>query len=360
MKRVCEVRRLHRVTYENGMAMQERLVELRKNGEIRDQLLLLEHPPVITLGRSGKMENLLVAGPALESCGVRFYETTRGGDITYHGPGQLVGYPIMHLGEGRRDIRKYVSSVEEVMIRVARDFGVVAERSEGQRGVWVGNEKIAALGVRISRWTTSHGFALNVSTNLDHFRLITPCGIPDKSVTSLEKLTGRTIPMIDVVDSVERHFAEVFERDLVPTPHEMNIIKVVIRSGDRYLLLHRGKHDFWQPVTGRLEKNETTAQAAVRETREETGLYLEPASLNLRQSFVIDANYIEASKPLFADETAFVADTDDRRVTLASEEHDAFEWLPLNEALEKIRWSDDRDALEAASRFPVRTAAARQ
>ncbi|MBW3670049.1 MAG: lipoyl(octanoyl) transferase LipB, partial [Acidobacteria bacterium] len=185
MNRRCEVRRLHLVTYENGMAMQERLVEMRKADRIDDQLLLLQHPAVITLGRAGKIENLLVEGPDLESCGVRFYETTRGGDITYHGPGQLVGYPILHLGEGRRDIRKYVWAVEEVLIHVARDFGVEAERNEAQRGVWVGDEKLAALGVRISRWTTSHGFALNVSSNLDHFRLITPCGIADKGVTSL-------------------------------------------------------------------------------------------------------------------------------------------------------------------------------
>ena len=350
MNRRCEVRRLHLVTYENGMAMQERLAEMRKGDRIDDQLLLLEHPPVITLGRSGKLENLLVAGADLESCGVRFYETTRGGDITYHGPGQLVGYPILHLGEGRRDIRKYVWSVEEVLIRTARDFGVEADRSEGQRGVWVGNEKLAALGVRISRWTTSHGFALNVSTNLEHFRLITPCGIADKGVTSLERLTGAPIGMDEVTASVERHFSEVFERDLVRREHEMTIVKVIIRNGDRYLLLHRAVHDFWQPVTGRLEAGETPVQAAVRETFEETGQKLSPVSLGLRQSFVIDPSYLGTDHPVFADETSFLAESTDSGVVLASEEHDAFEWLTLSEALERIRWTDDRETLEAAAR----------
>lgn len=349
--KTCDVRRLHTVTYENGMAMQERLVELRKGGAIADQLLLLQHPPVITLGRAGNIDNLLVDGPGLESCGVRFYETTRGGDITYHGPGQLVGYPILHLGEGRRDIRRYVSAVEEVLIRVAGDFGIVAERSEGERGVWVGDQKLAALGVRISRWTTSHGFALNVSTNLDHFNLITPCGIPGKGVTSLERLTERSIPMVRVVESVEKHFGDVFERRLVQVDHEMPIVKIIVRRGDRYLLLHRREHDFWQPVTGRIEPGEAALDSARRELSEETGQDLAPLPLGLRQSFVIDSSYLESDSPVFADETAYLAEALSPVVRLASEEHDAFEWLPLDEALARVRWSDDRDALEKAARI---------
>lgn len=348
--RICEIRRLHTVTYENGMAMQETLVERRKRDEIPDQLLLLQHPPVITLGRSGKMQHLLVSGADLESCGVRFQETTRGGDITYHGPGQLVGYPILHLGEGRRDIRKYVSAIEEVLIRVARDFGVEAHRSEGEHGIWVGDDKLAALGVRISRWTTSHGFALNVATNLEHFRLITPCGIPGKGATSLECLTQRPIEMNEVVSSVERHFGDVFDRETVYRPHDMTIVKVIVRCEDKYLLLHRAHHDFWQPVTGRLERNETAEAAAVRELTEETGQRLSPRPLGLRQSFVIDPSYLETGRPIFADETAFVADASDERIRLDPEEHDTFAWLTLDEALKRIRWSDDREALEAASR----------
>jgi lipoyl(octanoyl) transferase len=172
--RKCELHRLHLVTYENGMKLQQRLVELRQRDEIDDQLLLLEHPPVITLGRGGKLDNLLATPEALQRNGVRFFETTRGGDITYHGPGQVVGYPILHLGEGNRDVRKYVWKLEEVLIRTVAEYGITAERVEGKRGIWVGNDKIAAIGVRIARWVTSHGWALNVATNLDHFRLITP------------------------------------------------------------------------------------------------------------------------------------------------------------------------------------------
>ncbi|MDX1582061.1 MAG: lipoyl(octanoyl) transferase LipB [Thermoanaerobaculia bacterium] len=344
----CEVRRLHTVTYENGLVMQERLADMRKRDEIPDQLLLLQHPPVVTLGRSGRIENLLVSGPDLESCGVRFYETTRGGDITYHGPGQLVGYPIIHLGEGRRDIRKYVTAVEEVLIRVAHDFGIEATRSESERGVWVGDEKLAALGVRISRWTTSHGFALNVTTNLDHFRLITPCGIADKGVTSLQKLTGRQIDMEDVIRRVESHFQDIFELELTHRDHDLEIVKVIVRHRDRYLLLHRGEHDFWQPVTGRIESGEMPRDAARRELAEETGHEVLPSPLDLRQSFAIDPSYLSSEWPVFADERTFLAEVPHEGVKMATEEHDAFEWLSLSEALQRVRWSDDREALEYA------------
>src|ERR1700732_883082 len=177
MTRLCELRSLHLVTYENAMHLQQKLVGLRQTDSIPDQLLLLEHPPVITLGRGGDSANLLASTETLQTERVRFYETTRGGDITYHGPGRIVGYPILHLGEGNRDVRKYVTKLEEVLIRTVAEFGITATRAEGKRGIWVGGNKIAAIGVRIARWVTSHGFALNVNTNLDHFRLIPPRGL---------------------------------------------------------------------------------------------------------------------------------------------------------------------------------------
>src|SRR3954463_8015183 len=207
--RVCELRNLHLVTYENGMRLQQKLVELRQEEAIPDQLLLLEHPPVITLGRGGDVRNLIAPTSQLDAERVRFFETTRGGDITYHGPGQLVGYPIIHLGEGNRDVRKYVTKLEEGLIRAVAEFGITAERAEGKRGIWVGNDKIAAIGVRIARWVTSHGFALNVSTNLDHFKLITPCGLQGTGVTSIEKLTGRKVTVDDVRPIVASKFGEV-------------------------------------------------------------------------------------------------------------------------------------------------------
>src|SRR5437660_6380572 len=169
-----------------------------QNDQTTEQLLLLDHPPVPTLGRGGDARNRLAAPEILQSQRVRYYETTRGGDITYHGPGQLVGYPILHLGEGNRDVRKYVSKLEEVLIRTVGEYGITATRAEGKRGIWVDNEKIAAIGVRIARWVTSHGFALNVRTNLEHFRLITPCGIRGRGVTAIANEVGREIAIEEV------------------------------------------------------------------------------------------------------------------------------------------------------------------
>src|SRR5438094_6532571 len=209
------------------MSLQEKLVEMRQKELVDDQLLLLEHPPVITLGRGGDAANLLAASETLRREGVRFFETTRGGDITYHGPGQLVGYPIVHLGEGRRDVRRYVTAIEEVLIQTVAEYGIEAQRIEGRRGIWVGNEKIAAIGVRIARWVTSHGFALNVNTNLNHFRLIRPCGLNGTGVTSIARRVGRAVPLGDVRAIVAEKFAEVFERRIVEVPESVRLIKVM-------------------------------------------------------------------------------------------------------------------------------------
>src|SRR5687768_4636726 len=206
--RTCSMYNLHVVTYENGMKLQQRLVELRQAEAIDDQLLLLEHPPVITLGRGGDAGNLLAPQHVLELQGVRFFETTRGGDITYHGPGQIVGYPILHLGGGNRAVRKYVTNPEEVLIRSVAEYDITAARIEGRRGIWVGNNKIAAIGVRIARWVTSHGWALNVNTNLEHFRLITPCGLHGTGVTSIEREVGQTVPVEEVREVLAAKFAE--------------------------------------------------------------------------------------------------------------------------------------------------------
>src|SRR5881227_3957295 len=210
------------------MSLQEKLVEMRQKKLVADQLLLLEHPPVITLGRGGDARNLLAQPATLHSQRVRFFETTRGGDITYHGPGQLVGYPILHLGEGRRDVRRYVTAIEEVLIQTVAEYGIEAARVEGRRGIWVGNEKIAAIGVRIARWVTSHGFALNVNTNLNHFGLITPCGLHGTGVTSISSILGREIPLREVRNIVAAIFAEVFERDVVVREETIRLVKVLV------------------------------------------------------------------------------------------------------------------------------------
>jgi lipoyl(octanoyl) transferase len=207
------VRRLGRVPYGEGLALQERLVAERQMGRIADQLLLLEHDPVFTLGRSARAENVLFPAEALRARGFEVFDTGRGGDVTYHGPGQLVGYPILDLSPDRRDVHRYVRDLEEVMLRTCADYGVEAGRIAGLTGAWVGREKIGAIGVRLSRWVTSHGFALNVSTDLAPFDLIVPCGIRDKGVTSLERLLGKPVALDEVMDRLLGHFAAVYERE---------------------------------------------------------------------------------------------------------------------------------------------------
>jgi lipoyl(octanoyl) transferase len=218
--RELEVRRLGIVSYADALELQKQLVEDRKAGRIPDQLLLLEHPPVITLGVKARNDrsNILASPATLEDAGVEVFETGRGGDVTYHGPGQLVGYPILDLKPDRCDVHRYVRDLEEVMIHTAASFGVTATRVPGLTGAWVGPDKLAAIGVRIARWVTSHGFAFNVTTNLGHFDFIVPCGIRDRGVTSLETLLGRTVPMVEVEDAAIQGFEQIFNRSAVAVP----------------------------------------------------------------------------------------------------------------------------------------------
>ena len=195
---------LGRVKYQDAHALQRGLFAAR-NGD--DWLLLLEHPHVYTLGVRAKAEHVLVP-PG--SVGADLVKTDRGGDVTYHGPGQLVGYPILGLTSHRRDLGWYMRSLEEVFIRAAADFGIRAGRLAGAPGVWVGNEKLVAMGVHVSRWVTSHGFAFNVNTDLSYFRAIVPCGLRDKGVTSVERLLGGRVEMDVAVERVIGHFGKVF------------------------------------------------------------------------------------------------------------------------------------------------------
>lgn len=213
-RRVLEVRRLGSVGYGPALDLQQRLVAERQRDLIADQLLLLEHPPVITRGVRASADNVLASPAELRRRGVEIHDARRGGDVTYHGPGQLVGYPILLLKPDRCDVHRYVRDLEEVLIRAAAEFGVRATRIPGLTGVWVGNDKLAAIGVRLSRWVTSHGFALNVATDLDDFALIRPCGLADRGVTSLRRLTGLQIPETRVADCVAKKFADVFEREI--------------------------------------------------------------------------------------------------------------------------------------------------
>ncbi len=214
--RPLQVRRLGRLRYADALALQERLVKERQAADIPDTLLLLEHDPVFTLGRNARKENVLLDENALRARGFDVFESGRGGDVTFHGPGQVVGYPIVDLSPDRRDVHRYVRDLEEVMIRCCGDYGIDAGRVDGLTGTWIGNDKIGAIGVRISRWVTSHGFALNVTTDLSPFDLIVPCGIRGRGVTSLERQLGTPAPLGEVMDRLTAHFATVLERDVAP------------------------------------------------------------------------------------------------------------------------------------------------
>jgi lipoyl(octanoyl) transferase len=196
--------------------MQKALVEERRAGRVPDLLLLLQHSPVITLGvRSSSRSHITASDAQLASLGIDVHETGRGGDVTYHGPGQIVGYPIIDLRPDRCDVHRYVRDLEEVMIRACADYGVTAGRIEGLSGAWVGSGKIGAVGVRISRWITSHGFAFNVNTDLGHFQLIVPCGISDRGVTSLAQIVGPDVPLAGVEERFIHHLSAVFDRRAV-------------------------------------------------------------------------------------------------------------------------------------------------
>jgi lipoyl(octanoyl) transferase len=210
--RPLHVRRLGLMPYGEALGLQRALVEDRRANRIPDTLLLVEHPHVLTLGvrGDGGRSHILAAADVLASRGVDVFETGRGGDITYHGPGQLVGYPIIDLKPDRCDVHRYVRDLEEVLIRTVSDYGIAAQRVDGLTGVWVGREKLAAIGVRIARWITSHGFAINVNTNLDYFDLIVPCGIVDRGVTSLARLTGGPVDWLQVESRIAAEFANVF------------------------------------------------------------------------------------------------------------------------------------------------------
>jgi lipoyl(octanoyl) transferase len=212
----CILSDLGRMPYQKALRLQHDLVEQRKRAEIPDQLLILEHPHVITMGRNGHSENVLAAPDLLARAGIEFHETNRGGDVTYHGPGQIVGYPILDLREWKRDVVAYVRALEEVLIQALAQFGITGMRVEGATGVWVDTHhplaKVAAIGVHISRWVTSHGFALNLDPDLNYFRYIVPCGLT-KPVTSMHEL-GSSARREEVVEALTESFARVFDRDI--------------------------------------------------------------------------------------------------------------------------------------------------
>jgi lipoyl(octanoyl) transferase len=349
--RTLHLRRLGRVEYPDGLAAQKLLVAARAQGLVPDTLLLLEHPRVITLGRGAKEGHLLAPRAELAARGYEIYDTDRGGDVTYHGPGQIVGYPVLDLKPDRKDVRKYVASVEEVMIRVAAGFGLTAERIAGRTGVWTPAGKLGAIGVHISRWITSHGFAFNVRTDLADFAAIVPCGIADAGVTSLQLLLGEAPPMEAVEDSFAASAEAVWESELLEVPPELRTISAVLQREDgRVLLLKRtpARGGFWQILTGRVEPGESALSAAAREIFEETGFsprLEELRNLNYVHSFPLDP--APGKAPIFAQETAFACAV--RGEPLLGDEHDDHRWCTPQEAQELLPYAGLRRAVHLAT-----------
>jgi len=209
--KICTVYKLGLVEYGEAYQLQRRLHHQRLEKEISDVLLVLEHPPTLTIGKSGSLDNVLVSREELAQKEVSLFFVERGGDVTYHGPGQLVIYPIMDLSHRGKDIHQYVQDLEEIIIRTLRDFSISANRDEDHAGVWVGKEEVAAIGLSVRRWVTMHGFALNVNPNLKHFSFINPCGFSDRKATSMSQLLGREMPMEAVTKRLVAHFSEVFD-----------------------------------------------------------------------------------------------------------------------------------------------------
>ncbi len=341
---------LGRVEYADGLELQHQFQEARRANTVNDTLLLLEHPPVLTLGRGAKASNILTPPAVLESMGVAVFETDRGGDVTYHGPGQIVGYPLLHLVPGKQDVRKYVRSIEEVIIRTLGDFEIAATRMEKWPGVWVehsrlgGPRKICAVGVHLSRWYTRHGFALNVQPNLSHFELIVPCGIREAGVTSMVLEKERAFSVPEVEARIAHHFGEVFEAIIEPAPAPNRTVAVaVVRDDGTVLLLKRteARGGFWQLVTGSVEPGESAAEAAHRELSEETGLTLTPSSAEYVHAFARDgANVTE--------EAGFFGEVKSSDAVRLSAEHSEYEWVTREVALQRLPFEGLREVVRRA------------
>lgn len=365
--RALRVHRLGRVEYQDGLDLMARAAEAVRAGSPpdTDHLFLLEHPKVVTLGRAAKARNLLASPEFLAREGFEVHETDRGGDVTYHGPGQIVAYPVVDLS-GRPDVHRYVADLEEAMIRTCADYGLAAGRHPEHRGAWVGPGKIGAVGVHLSRWVSSHGVALNISPDLADFRLIVPCGIADPrlSVTSLAAelaARGRAAPSLaEAEDRLATHLAALFERRREDASFDLHTVSVVARAEDgRLLLLRRSeaRGGLWQPVTGRIEPGETAHSAAARELFEETGAAVPVEPLGYRHGFSLDPRLWHGGEPglRLVEETAFVAHLGAGFTCRLSAEHVEHGWFTLAEALEKVRFAGLRRALglAAAERAPA-------
>ncbi|MGB8929690.1 MAG: lipoyl(octanoyl) transferase LipB [Anaeromyxobacteraceae bacterium] len=355
------VRRLGLVEYEDGLALMRLAADAVRSAQPpdTDHLFVLEHPPVLTLGRGAGRGNILASPAWLARRGYGIHETDRGGDVTWHGPGQLVAYPVLELGAAM-GARRFVEALEEAMIRTCGDVGVVAGRHAEHRGAWIGARKIGAVGVHLSRGMTSHGLALNVKVDLEQFSAIVPCGIADPrlGVTSLAReLVERGLPVAseeEVAARLAHHLALTLGRCAEEAPPDVHTVSVVpVREDGRVLLLRRSpeRGGFWQPVTGRIEPGEEPRAAARRELGEETGAAVEVAPLGYRHAFPLDPALVAPKRPglRICEETAFVARLPAGFVPRLSAEHVASEWCTPEEAATRPPYAGLRRAIRLAT-----------
>ena len=359
LPRPAQLRRFGMVLYPAGQRMQQALAREVGEKDLPDQLIILEHDPVFTLGRNATPADIHMSEDFLASQGVSVHRTDRGGEVTYHGPGQIVAYPICNLRGGRQDVGRLVRGLEEAMIRTAADFGVVADRLPGAPGIWVetprGPEKLGAIGLHLSRWISTHGIAFNVRPNLDHFRWITPCGFTDKGVCSLASLLGDGAPTWEeAADFLQGHLIHYLALDLQPVqPPTRSVSALTWRRGvagpEILMMLRVPEHGFWwQSVTGMMEPGETPEETAHRELQEETGLRGSLRSLDFAHTFWVDPAILgfPEGEPRFNTEICFAMEVSrDAEVVLAPDEHTEYLWCSLDEAHERMRWEGSKAAL---------------
>jgi len=357
--RPAQLRRFGRVFYPAGLRMQKALAEHVSGEDRPDQLVILEHDPVFTLGRNATPADIHMSDDFLKAQGVSVHRTDRGGEVTYHGPGQIVAYPICNLRGGREDVGRLVRGLEETMIRTARDFGVVADRLPGAPGIWVdtprGPEKLGAIGLHLSRWISTHGIAFNVRPNLDHFRWITPCGFTDKGVCSLGSLLGEAAPTWEAAaDRLQAHLVELLALDLQPSREPSRSVSALTwrrgASGPEVLMMLRvPEHGlWWQSVTGMMEPGETPEQTAHRELAEETGLTGTLRPLGLSHSFWVDPAIVRFpdAEPRFNTEVCFAMEVaPEAQVRLEPLEHSEYFWCGLDEAQDRMKWEGSKAAV---------------
>jgi lipoyl(octanoyl) transferase len=364
--RTLRVYRLGRVEYEDGLQLMRLGAAAVRAGAppATDYLFLLEHPPVLTLGRSADDANIVAAPAWLERQGFEIHRTDRGGDVTYHGPGQVVGYPVLDLSD-RPDVRRYVGALEEAMIRTCADVGLEAGRHPEHRGCWIGPGKVGAVGVHLSRWITSHGLAFNVRPDLRHFQAIVPCGIADPllGVTTIEAelaRLGRPAPPTPEVEArLAGHLAAALGRQPSSAAPDLRTISVVVvREDGRVLALKRSaeRGGFWQPITGRMEPGETPEVAAQRELGEETGFDAPVRALGYRHGFALDpaVNRVRPGTVVIGEEIAHAAAVPAGAEPRLSHEHSEHAWLTPAEMLARIPFAGLRRAVRLATAGPDR------